>query len=176
MDTDAPTVQQGLPSGNLKFIHLIAGALLIGVLLLTGWAYFQKYSLNNSLAEAEAAIAEVQDTLDDMSEQKLDSVVIAQNTIQSVESSQIVWSEVLTRLLASTPIDVFYRSYSASMDGQMSVSVLTDSYDSAAQLIAVLDDENTFEDVFVSSLSKGSADAGFDVVSFGITFSVNNTN
>ncbi len=172
MDSDRPAVHQELPSGNLNFIHLIAGVLLVGVVLLTSWAYFQKYNLNKALATTEIDLEEVQDALDEKSEQKLDSVVIAQNTIASVEESEIVWSEALTRLLKITPIDVFYRSYSASMDGQMSVSVLTDTYDSAAQLISVLDDDNTFGEVFVSSLNQGSADTGFDIVSFGITFSV----
>jgi len=173
METDVQAVQQELPSGNLRFIHLIAGVLLVGVMLLTGWAYLQKYRIAKAMAVVESDIEQVQDALDEKTEQKLDSVVIAQNTIEAVEESSIVWSSVLTRLLTVTPLDVFYRSYSASLDGQMSVSVLTDTYDSAAQLIALLDEDNTFEDVFVSSLTKGTAEAGFDVVSFGIVFSVN---
>lgn len=174
MDSEAITVQQELPSGNLGFVHLLAGAALVVVLLLTGWAYLQKHNLNNELVTVEANMAQVQAQLDKMTEQKLDSTVVAQNTIKQVKDTEIIWSEVLTRLLDATPVNVFYRSYTASMDGKLAVSVLTDSYDTAAQLISVLDQEDAFENVFVSSLSKGSASTGFDVVSFGVTFSVAN--
>ncbi len=175
MDQGAPAVQQELPSGNLGFMHLIAAAALIVVLSLTGFAFIKKHNLTKDLIEVEADIVAVEDQLEEKAEQNLDSTVVAQNTIDQVEESQIIWSRVLVSLLDLTPVDVFYRSYSASLDGELSVSVLTDSYDSAAQLISKLDDENDFEDVFVSSLSKGSADAGFDVVSFGVNFSVNNS-
>lgn len=174
MNQDTLTVQQELPSGNLGFVHLLAGAALVVVLALTGWAYLEKHNLNKELVTVEANMAQIQSELAKMTEQKLDSTVVAQNTIKQVKDTEIVWSGVLTRLLDVTPVNVFYRSYTASMDGKLSVSVLTDSYDSASQLISVLDNEDDFEDVFVSSLTKGSASTGFDVVSFGVTFSVAN--
>lgn len=164
-------VRQEIPSGNLRFIHLIAMIALVAVVVLTGWAYFQKYRLNNAVEAVEADIATTQAQLDEMQEQNLDAVVVAQQVVSEVENA-IIWSDVVTDLIQVTPLDIFYRSYSASKDGRMSVNVLTDSYDSAAQLIAVLSQEELFQDVFASSLTRGSSDSGFDVVSFGLTFNV----
>lgn len=164
-------VRQEIPSGNLRFIHLIALLALVVVIVMTGWSYLNKYRLNRSLASVEAEIAATQADLEEMESQRLDAVVVAQQAVDEVDSA-IAWSEVITDLITVTPLDVFYRSYSASTDGKMSLSVLTDSYDSAAYLLSILDEESMFTDVFSSSLTSGFSDSGFDVVSFGLTFNV----
>mgnify|MGYP001378084259 CR=1 FL=1 len=164
-------VRQEIPSGNLGFIHFIALFALGIVVLLTAWSYFSQYNLNKDIAAVQDDIELIESELTEMQNQNLDAVVIAQQTIEDVESS-FVWSEVITELISVTPLDTFYRSYSASTEGKMSLSVLTDTYNSAAQLVAILDGADMFTDVFVSSLTSGSAETGFEVVSFGITFNV----
>ncbi|MDP2624654.1 MAG: hypothetical protein Q8P27_00535 [Candidatus Peregrinibacteria bacterium] len=164
--------QNAIPSGNLQFSHLVAGLVVLVVVALTGWAYFQRYNLNNQISEVAGEIIQVEAELESLTEKQLDSVIIAQQTVDDLETSAIQWSEAVTNLLSVTPLDIFYRSYTASSNGKMSVSVLTDSYDSAANLISVLEGSDDFSEVFVSSLTQASDESGAGVVSFGVTFNV----
>lgn len=161
-----------LPSGTFHFSHLIAGMALVGVLVATGWFYYQRHSLNQQIATLQSEITDTQTELNGLREKQLDSIIVAQQTVTQVETSAIVWSEVIAHLQKITPLDVFYRSYSASADGKMTVSVLTDTYESAAELISVFSSDEQFSDPFVSSLAKGSTESGAGVVSFGVTFNV----
>lgn len=163
---------QDFSVGNVRLSHWVAGFIFVVVLVLTGWAHFQKIQLNKALVETEVQVNQVESQLDQMREQKLDAVVAAQAVIDEVKASSIQWSKVVIKLLDVTPLDVFYNSYNASVEGKMTVNALTDSYDSAAQLISVLDKESLFSNVFVGSLTKGDADSGSEVVSFGVTFNV----
>jgi Tfp pilus assembly protein PilN len=158
--------------GNVRLVHWVAGLIFVVVLALTGWAQFQKSQLNADLTDVEAETNQVETLLDQMRADKLDAVIIAQQLADQVESEAVQWSGVVTRLLNITPLDVFYNSYSASVDSQMNVNAITDSYESAAQLISVLDKESTFTDVFVPSLTQGDSDTGSEVVSFGVSFNV----
>ena len=170
MASQTETIQK--PMGLLQWISL---ALVVVMVLLSGWAYVQKSKVNKAIAATSVEINQAQKQLDEIREEQVDSIVLAQQTMERIEASAIVWSEVITDLISVTPLDIFYRSYNAASDGAMSVNVLTDSYDSGAQLISILDDEDEFTNVFVSSLTQGSSSGGGegDVVSFGITFNVN---
>jgi Tfp pilus assembly protein PilN len=116
-----------------------------------------------------------QKQLDELKAENLDTLVVAQQTSTEVENS-IRWSQVVQQLLKVTPVNVFYRSYSASTDGKMTVSVITDSYSSAANLIAVLNKSTVFSNAFVASMARGSSDGGSQVVTFGITFDIDSSN
>jgi Tfp pilus assembly protein PilN len=161
-----------IPSGRFSFMHLVAIAAIGLVLALTAWTFVQKRSVEKDLLTVESNVSDVQSQLDALAEKELDEVAIAQEVISDVEENSVVWSDTILHLLSVTPLDIYYRNYSAAADGAMSVSVLTDSYDSAAHLIAVLEDDDSFVDVFTSSLSLGNSSAGGDVVSFGLTFNV----
>lgn len=162
----------GGSGSNFTWIHLVSFLILGVVLVMTAWAAYQRYSFTSKIASIEAQVQEVDLQLSELGEQKLDAIVVAQQTVETIEQTQILWSEVVTHLLNITPLDVVYRSYSASSEGNMSVSVLTDSYDSAAQLISILNKDTQFGGAFVSSITKGSSESGSEVVSFGITFNV----
>lgn len=158
--------------GNLKLVHWVAGVLVLVVLVLTSVAALQKVRLSRAIVQTEAAVAEADQRLIAIQEKHLDSIIAAQQQITEVRGSSVRWSQVLVKLLSLTPVDVFYRAYSAAVDGRMNVSVLTDSYASAADLIAILTKEEAFSDVFVSSITQGASESGNDVVSFGLTFNV----
>lgn len=156
--------------GNLSMTHWLAGLVLVAVLGWTGWLYYQSQSLTDQVGSLQLEISETQSELDQLKEQSLDAVIVAQQTIDEIGASSIVWSEVLTHLQQITPVDIFYRSYSASADGRMTVSVIADSYDSAAALLSIFESDERFSEAFAASLTQGSTESGAGVVSFGLTF------
>lgn len=165
----------GLNHSPLPLFSLVSALILAVVLVGTGWVFYKSYRLDASLAAVEKGLKSSQDQLDELKAEHLDSLVVAQETVKEVEAS-IVWSQVVQQLLKTTPVNIFYRSYSASNDGKMSVSVVTDSYTSAANLISVLNQSKVFSNAFVASLARGSSDAGSSVVTFGITFNIDSSN
>ena len=170
----APEFPDGSPDlplkvGNARLIHWIAGAVLAFVLLWTLWAYVQMVRTKGAIEAVAAQTQAAQAQLDQIRAQQLDAVIAAQQTADQVRAGDIQWSGVLAKLLEVTPLDVFYRSYTASVDGKLTLSALSDDYDSAAQLLSVLNQTEPFSGVFTSSLTRGSAESGSEVVSFGVT-------
>jgi len=164
--------RSSLPGSSLRLSHLAAGAVVLFVLLLTGWSAYQRYSVQQSIDEVNSHIGETNTALDEMSSKQVESIIVAAQTVDQVQARAITWSSVITKLLEITPVDIFYRSYSASSEGEMTVSVLATSYESAAELISILEGEPTFSNPFVASLTQGSTDSGTGVVSFGVTFNI----
>lgn len=156
--------------GNLSMTHWLAALVLLGVLGWTGWLYFKSNALTDEVASLQTEISDTQSALDELKAQSVDSVIVAQQTVDQVTASSIAWSEVLTHLQQITPVDIFYRSYSASSDGRMTVSVIADSYDSAAGLLSIFESDTRFTDAFAAALTRGSTESGTGVVSFGLTF------
>lgn len=157
--------------GNARLVHWIAGAVLAFVLIWTLWAYVQVVRTKGAIQKVAAQTQSVQAQLDQVKAQQLDAVIAVQQTVDQVRAGDIQWSGVLAKLLEVTPLDVFYRSYTASVDGKLTLSALSDDYDSAAQLISILNQTQPFTEVFTSSLTRGSAESGSEVVSFGVTLS-----
>ena len=157
---------------NIRLIHWISGLILVVILGLTGWSYFQKVQVNQAIASVQEQTQTVQGQLDKIEEQKLDAIIAAQEIVDRVDATSIKWSKVITNLIAVTPLDIFYRSYSAAADGRMNLSVITDTYDAAAHLISILDNDSQFSKPFVGSITRGTTETGGEVVNFGITFNV----
>ncbi len=169
MDFETPQDDMPLRVGNARLIHWIAGGVLALVLVLTAWAYIQVARTKGALEDVKVQTQTVQAELDQIKAAQLDAVIAAQEIVDQVKAGDIQWSGVLVKLLEVTPLDVFYRSYTASVDGKLSLSALSDDYDSAAQLLSVLNQTPPFTGVFTSSLTRGSAESGSEVVSFGVT-------
>lgn len=152
--------------------HVVSALVLLAMLLATGWVYFQRYRLDTALATTQQEVQSAEAQLVELQSQKLDAILVAQKTLDELEKNSIFWSKVITHLGSITPPNVFYRSYTASADGRMSLSVLTDSYDSAANLISILTQDAAYSDVFVSSLTQGNSQSNTPIITFGITFTV----
>ncbi len=173
MDLETPlSSDMPLKVGNARIIHWIAGAVLTLVLVFTAWAYVQVVRTKGALLDVKVQTQTVQAELDQIKAEKLDAVIAAQGIVDQVKAGDIQWSGVLAKLLEVTPLDVFYRSYTASVDGKLTLSALSDDYDSAAQLLSILNQTPPFTGVFTSSLTRGSAESGSEVVSFGVTLDV----
>lgn len=158
--------------GNLSLSQFLAVVVLLAVLAWMGWSYLERSNLNQAIATLQIEISDAEAQLEQLKAESLDAVIVAQQTVEQVEASAILWSEMIAHLEQITPVNVFYRSYSASVDGRMALSVLTDSYDSAADLLSIFEEDTSFGNAFAASLTQGSTDSGIGVVSFGLTFAV----
>lgn len=163
-----------LESGPMRLGTFFAMMILIVVLLASGWTIFRHYRIKTELASTQSKISTVQQELETLREEQLDALVLAQQTKNQVKKS-IQWSKQINDLIQLMPSNIFFSSYSASVDGRMSVSVLADSYQAAADLIELFNTKEAYADVFVGSVARGSSETGGSVVSFTITFKILNS-
>ncbi|EKD93152.1 MAG: hypothetical protein ACD_28C00224G0003 [uncultured bacterium] len=163
---------QDLDTPSFHWAHFIAFAATGIVLAGMAWTYFQHYRLEAQLDEVQAQTRASQEQLVELQSKKLDALIVAQEKVMKVNQESIQWSKVVATLLKVTPPNIFYSSYSASSEGRMALSVVTDAYDSAANLIALLDKHNLFSEVFSSSLNRGLSESNQSLVTFGVTFKV----
>jgi hypothetical protein len=163
---------QDLDTPSFHWAHFVAFAATVVVLGGMAWTYFQHYRLETQLDDVQAQTRQTQAQLTELQSQKLDALIVAQEKVSKVNREAVQWSKVVATLLKVTPPNVFYSSYSASSEGRMALSVITDTYDSAANLIALLDKHNLFSEVFSSSLNRGLSESNQSLVTFGVTFKV----
>ncbi|HCW32784.1 MAG: hypothetical protein UT55_C0068G0012 [Candidatus Peregrinibacteria bacterium GW2011_GWE2_39_6] len=158
---------------RFRLTHLISLGILVIIFLGTGWTYFRNYQLNQAIAKTQNDIQVAQQHLANLQAQNLDVLIVAQQTMAQIDK-EILWSKVISDLIKIMPIDIFYRSYSASANGTLSLSVLAPSYEAAADLIKLINNQPRFSNAFVASLTKGgsSVNSTDSLISFGITFNV----
>lgn len=134
-----------------------------------GYVLMSKANLVSGIADADTQIANLEEQVASLEAQSLDDVTVAQSVIASVEASEMIWSGVVSDLLAVTPMDIYYVSYSGNEDGSVTVNGFGDSYVSVSGLIDALSGEKNFIDAFVPSTAMSSSEVG-DMASFSLNF------
>lgn len=159
---------------RFTFLHLISFVVFFAVLFYGAYTFISRSNLESSMSDTDSRIANLEEQVAELEKQSLGAVTIAQQLITRVEESEIEWSSVISKLLGTTPLDVYYSSYSGSENGVVTVTGMADTYHSVAGLIAALDAGNYFEDVFVSSVSTATTENS-EVVSFNLGFVYDDT-
>lgn len=129
-----------------------------------------KANLDSKITKADEQLANLDEQVAALEAQSLDEVTVAQKVITGVEDSEIVWSGVISDLLAVTPMDIYYVSYTGNEDGTVTINGLGDTYASVSGLINALSGEKSFTDVFVPSVAMSSSSNG-EMATFGLNFS-----
>lgn len=113
---------------------------------------------------------------------KVASAAVIQARLLKIEKDQLAWSKIVEKIEATIPklkdsaqpiID--FRSYNGSNEGEISVSATTrsgafDPFADVALLIRAFNNEPTFKNVFVPSITKSLTPEGTTVLSFGLNF------
>jgi len=152
---------------RFSLVNLISFIVFLAFLVYGGYNYVSKVSLENSIADTDVDISNLEEQVSQLEAQGLDEATIARKVISAAEENEVVWSEVVGNLLEVTPFDVYYSSYGGTESGYVTVNALADSYYAVAGLIDVLVSEAKFKEVFVPSVSSLSDE---DMVSFSFGF------
>lgn len=155
---------------RFSFLHLLSFTLFLCMVLYGGYVFMSEARLNAEIANIDNQIANLEEQVVSLEAQNLDEVTVARKIMTNVEDSEIVWSEVISDLLAVTPMDIYYVSYAGNEDGTLTINGLGDTYASVSGLISALLGEKSFTDVFVSSTAMSSSDSG-EVATFSLNFS-----
>ncbi len=98
----------------------------------------------------------------------MEAVFKARKTLDEIEGTEIVWSQVIKKLLDTTPAEVLFRSYSGSEQGDILISALSPSFEAAAKAIKLLGEANDFGGVFAPTITKGVDNGQQTTVSFSL--------
>ncbi|HAU40292.1 MAG: hypothetical protein UV80_C0001G0050 [Candidatus Peregrinibacteria bacterium GW2011_GWF2_43_17] len=155
---------------RFSLLHFISFAVFAGVFVFGVYTYMAKMTLDAKVLDADSQIANLTTQVDELEAQNLSEVSLAQQLLANVEATEIKWSAVITDLIATTPLSVYYSSYSGSEDGKVTVAGLADSYAAVSDLIDALSGKDAFVGVFVPSVAATGSEDNPDMASFNLTF------
>lgn len=147
---------------------LVIFVFVVGILF-TIFLVIQQIALNGDLSRIEGQRLELEAEIALLKEQQLEELFTAQEVKDVLEEESVEWSKIIRKLQDLTPVTVFFSSYSAGSNGQVSLSGLGDSYSAVADVISAMERSSDFVDVFVPSVTLGTTGDGQEVVSFSIS-------
>ncbi len=165
---------------NTSFLLIVGVVCLILVGSYTGFSYWQKYTAEANLEAVEKSLKGYKEDMLQIENQRVLQAISAKNLVSEIRGDIIVWSEIIQKIRSVVPVVgkanlVDILSYSGSVNSDISMSVRTipdrdNPYFDVADLIKKFSDNSQFEDVFVSSISKGTNTDGEEVLSFPMKF------
>lgn len=154
------------PKGRLLSTVVIVVFAVVALYSLFLW--FERITAQRELKRLGEEIQNVETEIQKLEAQRIQELVVAQDTEDLVKSQAVVWSKVIRRLQDLTPVTVFFKTYSASLDGQLELTGLADNYEAVADVIRVFTESGDFDSVFAPNLAQGVSSDGATVVSFGL--------
>jgi hypothetical protein len=167
---------------TLPLILGLLGVLVVGIL--TGYLYFQKSTFDGEKKGIERDLVNLQSELSGYESANLDKAVFAKETLSVLQEDVVEWSEVIEKILTTTPKDadtreplVEYSSYSGSQNSKLTISSRTLAgrkapFTDVADLIRAFEDSPYFGDPFIPSISTNFSEDGELVLafSFGVDY------
>jgi hypothetical protein len=151
-----------------RFLPTLILALFIVGLLYTAFLAVQKWTLGREIVRNEAQMTQVQADLEALREGSIQELFLAQNMVDRVKGSAVLWSTVLKKIQSLTPVTVFFSSYSFNESGNLQLSGLGSDYKAVSDLLDALTEAPEFQGVFVPSVTLGQTGDGQSVASFSL--------
>lgn len=183
MNNDTPTAAVGRKKSPL--ITIIGVLSVIGVIAFGAYNFVEKGKLNQEIATIESETAALNSQLSEVNTAELQRAQTAQNILDVIESTEITWSDVISRIQDLTPVDedgdqkILFSSYSGGGEGNVTLSATsrpdrgsetaTLAFNDIAELIKIFNESNIFINGFVPSIAKGLTDEGDVILSFSFS-------
>lgn len=154
----------------------------------TGYLYWSHKKDLDRLSLVEASLEDFKKNQVHSDDSEVLQAITAKKTVATLEMDLIVWSDVMRAIIATLPKEnnrpiVNIVSYSGSDKKEISMNVKTsptseDPYQDVALLIASFDESESFDEVFVPSISSGNDAEGREILSFllSVTFTGESVN
>lgn len=159
--------------------------LILGILAVvalggyTGYLYWQKGVLTTDAKRVEKSLVQLQDEVVQYEGKNIDSAISAKQSISAIKAGIVQWSQVIRKIRSTIPKGdegplVNVVSYSGASGSEISMNVKTvagseNPYLDIAKLIQGFDLSENFTGSFVSSISSGTDDEGYEILSFVFT-------
>jgi len=167
---------------TLPLILGLLGVLVVGVL--TGYLYFQKSTFDGDKKDIERNLSNLQNELVEYEGAGIDKAVFAKETLNVLDKDVVKWSEVIEKILTTTPKDeetrkplIVYSSYSGSQNSKLTISSRTQPgreapFTDVAELIRAFEDSPYFGAPFIPSISTSFGEDGALILafSFGVDY------
>lgn len=160
---------------------LVVGIILVLVVATySGYLYWQRGKVSTDIDTLDRSISSYNEELLKIEHQQVMQAVSAREVAAELRATMIAWSEVVDKIRETVPIvgglplvDVL--SYSGAVGREISVNARTvpgseDPYIDVADIIEKFEDSSFFENVFVSSISRGTDEEGDEVLNFPLRF------
>lgn len=159
--------------------------LILGILAVValggyaGYLYWQKGVLTTDAKRVEKSFVQLQDEVVQYEGKNIDSAISAKQSISAIKAGIVQWSQVIRKIRSTIPKGdegplVNVVSYSGASGSEISMNVKTvagseNPYLDIAKLIKGFDLSENFTSSFVSSISSGTDDEGYEILSFVFT-------
>ncbi|MCX6735242.1 MAG: hypothetical protein NTZ25_05045 [Candidatus Peregrinibacteria bacterium] len=161
---------------RVSFLLYLGAAVLLVVVIYTGYAFWQRSSTADQVAVLDKSISEYQAKINEKENAQITQAINAKQTVNDLKKGTVEWSKVITYIRATVPKSgvspiAEILSYSGSSSNEISLNMKTYSssespYLDVAAVIKSFTDSKMFVDVFVPSISSGADASGKDVLSF----------
>jgi len=160
-----------------NFWNKVLVSLFVLMLVLIGFKFFQKSSLEEDLRVLKQGISELTDSLTNYQKSDFEATVLAKQVDVYLKDQKLPWSTVLSKISDTIPEDksgnklLNVLSYSGSFGNEISLNVSTtgnsDSpYSDVAKFISAFNQSNYFVDSFVPSIAFGLNTEGKEILTF----------
>ncbi|OGJ42417.1 hypothetical protein A3B60_03180 [Candidatus Peregrinibacteria bacterium RIFCSPLOWO2_01_FULL_39_12] len=163
----------------------LSALLLVGIFaalitaIYVGFVFWQKASSEADQKKLEKVLSDLNQEVLEFENKQVVQAVNAKQIVDALKSDMKKWSTIIKRIRATLPkadnkLLVEALSYSGSLDGGISMNFKTASgsenpYFDVASLIKSFDDSNYFTESFVPSISSGTDEEGWEILSFLMT-------
>jgi hypothetical protein len=164
---------------KIPWLMIFAFLFVFGVGLFYAYYLSQNSYLDSELETVNREVAEVQNQLNDLRSSETVSAQRGITALDSIENSEVLWSDVLSILNVIVPPDlsakqpiVTFSSYSGTKDGALTFNGTTiastnvkKQLNDVADVIKVFEDNPAFENAFVPSVSKSVTEENETILS-----------
>lgn len=163
----------------MKKISLL---LIVGIIVLiligayTGYLFWQKSASDSELKRVEKSLTDLQNQVLQFENKKVVQAINAKKTVNTIQSEIVKWSKVIKKVRATVPkqdsvplVEILSYSASSGRTINMNAKTLPDRdqpYLDIADLIKSFDEESSFLETFVPSISAGLNDSGEEILTF----------
>lgn len=156
---------------GLLLLASIASLIIIGVFY--GALFLQEQAIIKEQKLQRTAMLEIEKEILDFNDLNKNIKVLSEeiDLVQGALNKHIYWTKFFTLLEKYTLPEVYYSGVSAGINGALSLSASTNSYEAVARQLKVLQQEQAQE--FVQSVVINSASLGTDGVGFSVNLVLN---
>jgi hypothetical protein len=185
METHKPLSASAEMPKRSPFFLVLAVIVLLAIAAGAFYLGLQKSAIEEQKKAITLEMDSLQTEIASLQGQSLEAAQMAQQWLDQVQSEEILWSRVITRIEALIPVDVTtgkqkidVLSYSGSTGGKVALNAKTveaqqEPYEYVAELLSVFNNSSDFQTAIIPSVTKGETDQGGKLLSFVMTFAFN---
>lgn len=154
--------------GKISLLNIVAFLAILGLITVGSYLKYQEVKANKEIQKLDQEITTLTEEIQKLEDEHISTVFIAQNGLNNLKEKEVLWSKFIRKILAITPENILYTSYSGGESRKITLSTLALSLDDTAKIIKILRSQPEFSEIFIPSVSKGETEQTDELVTFNI--------